>query len=90
MVSDTSLAAYYSVLPYSDEHKSAILGVIKSRGNATVSEISDDTGIFHKTTQNILSTLRTAGIVNDTGARRKNSRGRSEVAVAISHALETV
>ena len=62
------------------EHKTILKSLILD-GPATVSEVSDRTGMFLKTASNRLTELKGFGLVVDTAKKRINPRGRMETVV---------
>ncbi len=74
-MTDTSLAAYDSILPHASRLARQVYGVI-ARGGATCEECETALGMKHQTASARIRELKDKHLVRDSGRRRKTTSGR--------------
>jgi hypothetical protein len=79
LVMETSQEAYEAVKPHLNALHHKVLGALRARGGATVSEVVEDTGIIYATVLRRMSELKRTGLAVNTDQKRRNARGRAEV-----------
>lgn len=76
---DTSHEAAESMKPHHSRLANDCLAYIKLEGDATCWEIEQALEMSHQTASARLWELRRAGVIQDTGRRRKTGSGRSAI-----------
>lgn len=73
---DTSKAAAASIENSAQRHKEIVLTTLKVIGPLSSEQIASVTGLEHAQTWRRVSDLKNAGLIIDSGERRKNRSGR--------------
>jgi len=76
---DTSIAAAENIKPSVGALRQAVLDALETYGPQTTEDLEQTTGIDYATVQPRTSELKALGLIEDSGSRRKNHKGRNIV-----------